>query len=79
VRAPCELIVIDEVGPLELREEGLAPAVRTALSELSAAQELVLVVRSSLVQEVMRVFHSALWDSARRIEPPWPSLEGRKP
>lgn len=41
----CDLVVIDEVGILELRGKGLMPAVELALA---SAVNVLLVVRSSL-------------------------------
>jgi iron complex transport system ATP-binding protein len=43
--APKEIILIDEIGPLELKEEGFAPVLRRLLFEYSGT--LLLVVRES--------------------------------
>jgi len=50
-----QLIVIDEIGPLELRGEGLEPAVSRVLAsrESSASVRLILVVREGLVDRVI--------------------------
>jgi nucleoside-triphosphatase THEP1 len=47
-------LVVDEIGPLELRNEGFAAFLRTALSFLENHQEknLILVIRNSLVEQV---------------------------
>jgi nucleoside-triphosphatase THEP1 len=61
-----DLVILDEVGPLELDGKGWAPA----LSEILAgdAQLLLLTVRPKLVDRVCRQWHlqpAALWDSER--------------
>jgi len=75
VRDGLDVIAVDEVGPLEFRGQGWAPALETALGELNADQELVIVVRVSLADELSARFPSPLWATARRISPPWPSSE----
>ena len=47
VESSCDLVVIDEVGPLELRGNGLMPAVELALA---SAVNLLVIVRSSLIE-----------------------------
>jgi nucleoside-triphosphatase THEP1 len=76
IRDQLDVIVIDEVGPLEFRGLGWAPALRTALSECTDAQELIVVVRPSLIDELPTQFPSPLWDSAMTISPPWPENDG---
>lgn len=49
----CDLVVIDEVGILELRGKGLMPAVELALA---SAVNVLLVVRSSLKEALLRRF-----------------------
>jgi len=49
----CDLVVIDEVGILELRGKGLMPAVELALA---SAVNVLLVVRSSLREAFQRHF-----------------------
>jgi len=49
----CDLVVIDEVGPLELGGRGLMPAVELALA---SAVDVLIVVRSSLKEELERRF-----------------------
>ena len=73
VRDGLEVITVDEVGPLEFRGQGWAPALETALRECDPDQELIVVVRASLVDELSARFPSPLWATARRISPPWPS------
>jgi nucleoside-triphosphatase len=49
----CDLVVIDEVGPLELRGSGLMPAVELALA---STVDVLIVVRSSLKEAVQKRF-----------------------
>jgi nucleoside-triphosphatase len=53
VESRCGLVVIDEVGPLELRGKGLMPAVELALA---SEVNVLIVVRSSLKEAVQRHF-----------------------
>jgi nucleoside-triphosphatase THEP1 len=53
VESRCDLVVIDEVGPLELRGKGLMPAVESALA---SAVNVLIVVRSSLKGALRRHF-----------------------
>jgi molybdopterin-guanine dinucleotide biosynthesis protein A len=53
VESRCDLVVIDEVGPLELGGKGLMPAVELALA---SAVNVLIVVRSSLKEELQRRF-----------------------
>lgn len=53
VESRCDLVVIDEVGPLELRGKGLMPAVELALA---SAVNVLIVVRSSLKGALQRRF-----------------------
>ena len=53
VESKCDLVVIDEVGPLELRGNGLMPAVELALA---SAVNALIVVRSSLREALQRHF-----------------------
>jgi len=53
VESRCGLVVIDEVGPLELRGNGLMPAVELALA---SAVDVLIVVRSSLRGALERRF-----------------------
>ncbi len=73
VRDGLDVIALDEVGPLEFDGEGWAPALEFALSKCRSAQELIVAVRSSLLDELPRRFPSPLWVSAERISPPWPT------
>jgi molybdopterin-guanine dinucleotide biosynthesis protein A len=50
----CDLVVIDEVGPLELSGKGLLPAVESALA---SPINVLLVVRSSLERAARTHFH----------------------
>jgi nucleoside-triphosphatase THEP1 len=49
----CDLVVIDEVGPLELGGKGLMPAVELALA---SAVNVLVVVRSSLKEALQKRF-----------------------
>jgi len=53
VESKCDLVVIDEVGPLELRGNGLIPAVELALA---SAVNVLIVVRSSLREALQKHF-----------------------
>jgi len=53
VESRCDLVVIDEVGPLELSGKGLMPAVELALA---SAVNVLIVVRSSLREALQRRF-----------------------
>jgi molybdopterin-guanine dinucleotide biosynthesis protein A len=53
VESRCDLVVIDEVGPLELCGKGLMPAVELALA---SAVNVLIVVRSSLKEALQRRF-----------------------
>jgi molybdopterin-guanine dinucleotide biosynthesis protein A len=53
VESRCDLVVIDEVGPLELGGKGLMPAVELALA---SAVNVLIVVRSSLREALQRRF-----------------------
>jgi nucleoside-triphosphatase THEP1 len=49
----CDLVVIDEIGPLELHGKGLMPAVKLALA---SPVDVLIVVRSSLKEALQRRF-----------------------
>jgi molybdopterin-guanine dinucleotide biosynthesis protein A len=53
VESRCNLVVIDEVGPLELSGKGLMPAVKLALA---SPVNVLIVVRSSLREALQRHF-----------------------
>ena len=73
VRDRLDLIAIDEVGPLEFRGQGWAPALEIALRECDPQQELVVVVRAALVDDLSKRFPSPAWTSASRMSPPGPA------
>jgi nucleoside-triphosphatase THEP1 len=50
-----KLLIVDEVGPLELRKEGFYNALKEVM-ENPAGPDLLLVVRSELVEEVKQFF-----------------------
>ncbi len=72
IRYPCDVVVIDEVGPLEFRGCGWASALQIALNECGIRQKLVIAVRPALVDELPDRFPSPLWSEARVTSPPWP-------
>ena len=53
VESRCDLVVIDEVGPLELQGKGLMSAVELALA---SAIDVLIVVRSSLREALQKHF-----------------------
>lgn len=53
IESSCDLVVIDEVGPLELSGKGLMPAVESALASTA---NLLIVVRSSLREALQKRF-----------------------
>ena len=53
VESRCDLVVIDEVGPLELHGKGLMPAVKLALA---SAVNMLIVIRSSLREALQKYF-----------------------
>lgn len=73
LRAPLDAVVIDEIGPLELRGEGYAPAL-SALPH-ATCRHVIVVVRSALEGEVaarcggLPVRHVALTASNRDAVP----------
>ena len=75
VRDGLEVIAIDEIGPLQFRGQGWAPALQLALEECEVRQELLIVARPALVEELANRFPSAVWATARRISPPWPASD----
>jgi len=78
IREGLNVIVIDEIGPLEFRGLGWAPGLRAALDECAETQELIVVVRPSLIDELPGQFPSPSWDGATTISPPWPDIHGPK-
>jgi nucleoside-triphosphatase THEP1 len=54
VQNRCDLVVIDEVGPLELHGKGLMPAVELALA---SAVNVLIVIRSSLREALQKHFY----------------------
>jgi nucleoside-triphosphatase THEP1 len=54
-------LMADEIGPLELRGEGLAAALRDVLALPQPPPNLVLVVRETLVEQVVAAFNLRQW------------------
>lgn len=50
------LIVIDEIGPLELREKGFAEILRKSLALPLLNTKLLLVVRENIIDDVIEYF-----------------------
>jgi nucleoside-triphosphatase len=67
VEAGLNIIVIDEVGPLEMQGRGWAAALTQALAACSAEQELVVVVRTALRDALPERFPSPWWTAARQV------------
>lgn len=68
-----DVIAIDEVGPLEFEGKGWAPALEVALRDCRSTQELIVVVRPALMDELARRFPSREWAAASHVSPPWPT------
>lgn len=50
-------IIVDEIGPLELRGLGFSRTVNTLLNDAKTKMEIVLVVREALVKDVVSYFN----------------------
>jgi nucleoside-triphosphatase THEP1 len=74
VQDGLEIVAVDEVGPLEFQGKGWTQALQLALVEATLAQQLIIVVRFSLVDRLSERFPSPKWALASRISPPWPAL-----
>lgn len=55
LKNPTDLVVIDELGPLELNDKGWAPAIEQLLTQSQTPQ--LWIVREKLVNIVMRKWH----------------------
>ena len=64
-----DIIVIDEIGPLEFEGQGWAAPLQVALAEGVAGQELLLAVRPSLVDRLAERFPSTAWGAAECVSP----------
>ena len=69
-----DVVVVDEIGPLEFRGQGWAPALERALQTARGTDQMLVVTRPSLVDQLPTRFPSPLWSEARRVCPPWPHL-----
>ncbi len=49
-------LVIDEVGPLELKGEGFCAVLKEVLQQRSPTENMILVVRKGLAEEVKKYF-----------------------
>ncbi len=52
----CDLLIIDEIGPLELQDKGFAAVVTQLLHSENPVSNLLLVVREQLVHQVCSHF-----------------------
>jgi nucleoside-triphosphatase THEP1 len=50
-------LIIDEIGPMELRGEGFREVVKEVIASENEMQKIVLVVREELVDNVKESFH----------------------
>jgi nucleoside-triphosphatase THEP1 len=57
LKNPQKLFIIDEIGPLELRNEGFYSLLKKVLANHYAIEKLVLVVRTSAVDSVLLHFN----------------------
>ncbi len=69
-------IVIDEFGPLEARGEGFASIVQCILKEESKEVQLVLLVRSALLQQLVDTVRQADAEAHIAFEPPLQTQDG---
>ncbi|MBN1511241.1 MAG: DUF2478 domain-containing protein [Phycisphaerae bacterium] len=69
VRDGLDVVAIDEVGPLEWEGKGWAAALTHVLRSGEAGQELIIVVRTSLCDQLPDRFPSPLWRTAKRLSP----------
>ncbi|MFN0276282.1 MAG: nucleoside-triphosphatase [Chitinophagales bacterium] len=49
-------LIIDEVGPLELRGEGFYDILKTILNNTAEERKIILVIREGLVEDVLQKF-----------------------
>ena len=49
-------LVIDEIGPLELQGKGFAPILSSILSDAKVSLQILLVVRDSILNDVIKEF-----------------------
>ena len=58
IQTPSELIIIDEIGPLELHGSGLEPVLAEIISKaITSDKKLLLVVRPNLAEEVREKYN----------------------
>jgi nucleoside-triphosphatase THEP1 len=67
-----DIIVIDEVGPLEMRGEGWTPAIEFVLQARHPGQQLIMTVRPTLADKLPARFPASAWAAETRVVPPWP-------
>ena len=49
-------LIIDEIGPLELQDKGLTPALDQIMANLREDQNLVLVIREKIAESVLLLY-----------------------
>lgn len=76
VRRRLSIIAVDEIGPLEFRGEGWAPALALALEKCVPDCELILTVRPTMADQLATRFASPFWEGARRRCAPWDATQG---
>ncbi|MEM6337724.1 MAG: hypothetical protein AAF752_14225, partial [Bacteroidota bacterium] len=65
---PGEWLLVDEIGPLELRGEGVAPALPAVWAASRRGVRVLLVVREGMAEEVAEVFGLRVVDVVRTSE-----------
>ena len=66
INSDCKMIVIDEVGPLELNKSGFFPALKAILDD--GKKDVLIVVREGLVEEVKSFFRIKEYKVIRDID-----------
>ncbi len=57
IQSPNKLIIIDEIGPLELSGSGLEPVLTEIISDaISEVKKMILVVRPTLISDVIKKY-----------------------
>lgn len=69
IRSKCDILILDEIGPIELHEEVWFPAVKKILSEFNGI--LVFSVREKLIEAVIEKFkiHEAFIEDIEQTTP----------
>lgn len=56
LKNPKDFLILDEIGPLELKGEGFAPFLKKLLSDPACVKNILLVVREQAVTDVCAYF-----------------------